>query len=90
MRFQLIRNATLRLEYAGTTILIDPMLGSKHSFGSFAGIEDNPTIDLPLPASEALKDVDLIILSHLHQDHFDAKAQEILDKSSSILCQPGD
>jgi len=90
MRFQLIRNATIRLDYAGTTILIDPMLGSKHSFGSFAGIEDNPTRDLPLPASEALKEVDLILISHLHQDHFDAKAQEILDKSFPILCQPGD
>lgn len=90
MRFQLIRNATLRLEYAGTTILIDPMLGSKHSFTSFAGIEDNPTIDLPIPTAEVLEDIDLILLSHLHQDHFDAKAQEILDKSSPILCQPGD
>ena len=90
MRIQLIRNATIRLAYGGSTILIDPMLGSKHAFGSFAGIEDNPTIDLPMPAVELLKDVDLILLSHLHQDHFDAKAQELLDKSSPILCQLGD
>jgi L-ascorbate metabolism protein UlaG (beta-lactamase superfamily) len=90
MRLQLIRNATLRLEYANITMLIDPMLGSKHTFTSFAGIEENPTVDLPLPASEVLKDVDLILISHLHQDHFDVKAQEIIDKTLPILCQPGD
>jgi L-ascorbate metabolism protein UlaG (beta-lactamase superfamily) len=90
MKFQLIRNATIRIEYAGITILIDPMLGSKHSFGSFGGIEDNPTIDLPVPASEVLEDVDLVLISHLHEDHFDAKAQEMVDKALPILCQPGD
>lgn len=90
MKLQLIRNATLRLEYAGTTILIDPMLGSKHSYPSYVGIEDNPTVDLPIPASEVLADVDLILLSHLHGDHFDAEAQNIIDKAIPILCQPGD
>jgi L-ascorbate metabolism protein UlaG (beta-lactamase superfamily) len=90
MKFQLIRNATIRIEYAGINILIDPMLGSKHSFGSFGGIEDNPTVDLPISASEVLEDLDLILISHLHEDHFDAKAQEIVDKALPILCQPGD
>jgi L-ascorbate metabolism protein UlaG (beta-lactamase superfamily) len=90
MKLQLIRNATLRLEYAGATILIDPMLGSKHAFRAFAGIEDNPTVDLPVPASEVLVGVDLTLISHLHQDHFDKKAQEIIDKNMPILCQPGD
>ena len=79
MKFQLIRNATIRLEYAGITILIDPMLGSKHSFGSFGGIEDNPTVDMPISASDVLEKIDLLLVSHLHEDHFDAKAQEIVD-----------
>jgi L-ascorbate metabolism protein UlaG (beta-lactamase superfamily) len=90
MKFQLIRNATIRLEYADITILIDPMLGSKHSFGSFGGIEDNPTVDLPIPVSDVLENIDLILVSHLHEDHFDAKAQNIDDKAIPILCQPGD
>jgi L-ascorbate metabolism protein UlaG (beta-lactamase superfamily) len=90
MKFQLIRNATLHLEYAGITMVIDPMLGSKGAFHSFTGIEDNPTVDLPIPASEALVGVDLLLISHLHQDHFDAKAQELIDKEMPILCQPGD
>jgi len=90
MKFQLIRSATLRMEYGGLTILIDPMLGPKHTFTSFAGIEDNPTTDLPLPISEVLKNVDLILVSHQHQDHFDVQAQEMIDKSIPIFCQPGD
>jgi len=90
MQIQLIRNATLRLEIAGKNILIDPMLGSKHAFESFGGIEKNPTVDLPLPVDEILRDLDLIIISHLHQDHFDAHAQEILDKQIPIFCQPAD
>lgn len=90
MKFQLIRNATVRMEYADITFLIDPMLGPKHAFRSFAGIEENPTVDLPAPASVVLENVDLILISHLHQDHFDAAAQNMADKSIPILCQPGD
>lgn len=90
MKFQLIRNATVRLEYGNITILIDPMLGPKHSFGSFAGIEDNPTVELPIPASEIFAGVDLILVSHLHEDHFDAAAQTLDNKAIPILCQPGD
>jgi L-ascorbate metabolism protein UlaG (beta-lactamase superfamily) len=90
MKLQLIRNATLRLEYAGSVILIDPLLGPKHSYPSYVGIEDNPTVGLPIPTSEVLAGVDLIILSHLHGDHFDAEAQNIIDKTMPILCQPGD
>jgi L-ascorbate metabolism protein UlaG (beta-lactamase superfamily) len=90
MKLQLIRNATLRLKYGGSTILIDPMLGPRHSFSSFAGIEHNPIVDLPVPITEVMKNIDLLLISHLHQDHFDPKAQEIIDRSLPILCQPGD
>ena len=90
MKLQLIRNATLRLKYGETNILLDPMLGPKHSISSFAGIEKNPTKDLPIPISEVLHDLDFLLISHLHQDHFDPEAQKIIDRSSPILCQPGD
>jgi L-ascorbate metabolism protein UlaG (beta-lactamase superfamily) len=66
------------------------MLGAKNSFRSYGGIEDNPIVDLPIPASEVLEGVDLILVSHLHEDHFDSKAKEITDKAIPILCQPGD
>jgi L-ascorbate metabolism protein UlaG (beta-lactamase superfamily) len=90
LKIQLIRNATLRLTYAGHVILIDPLLGPKHSYQSLAGKEDNPTVDLPMPLEQVLADVELVIVSHLHNDHFDATAKTDLPRGWPILCQPGD
>ncbi|MDK9707285.1 MAG: MBL fold metallo-hydrolase [Desulforhopalus sp.] len=90
MKIQLIRNATMKLTYAGQTILTDPMLSDKGGFRSFAGIAPNPTIDLPLAIEEILRGVDLTIISHLHPDHFDEAAATLLAKDMAIYCPPGD
>src|SRR5215213_4619558 len=88
MQLQLIRNATLRLRYAGHTILIDPDLAAKHSRPSFTGRSPNPMVDLPVPIDEILAGIDLLIVSHLHRDHFDAV--EPIPAALPLLCQPGD
>ncbi len=90
MRVQLIRNATLKLEYAGRTVLIDPSFAPRHSLPSFAGKSPNPTVELPLPIDDILAGVELVIVSHLHSDHFDGVAKERVPKHLPILCQPGD
>lgn len=89
MKLQLIRNATLKLHYAGRTILIDPDFGPRHSRRSFTGRSANPMVDLPLPIEDILADVDLVIVSHLHADHFDDVARERLPKHLPVICQPG-
>jgi len=88
MQLQLIRNATLRLHYAGHAILIDPDLAAKHSRPSFTGRSPNPMVDLPVPLAEILAGIDLLIVSHLHRDHFDAV--EPIPAALPVLCQPGD
>ncbi|MEM7798110.1 MAG: MBL fold metallo-hydrolase [Chloroflexota bacterium] len=88
MKVQLIRNATLLLEYNQQRILIDPMLSPKHAFRSFAGISENPTVDLPMSADEVLTNIDAVIVSHLHPDHFDEPAQQALEKSLPLFTQP--
>jgi L-ascorbate metabolism protein UlaG (beta-lactamase superfamily) len=88
MRLQLIRNATLVLDYGGQRFLIDPMLGPAHAFESYGGISENPTVGLSIPAQDVLADIDAVIVSHLHKDHFDAAAQELLPKDWPLLCQP--
>ncbi len=88
MQLQLIRNATLRLTYAGRTLLIDPDLAAKHSRPSFTGLSLNPIVDLPLPPAEIVAGIDLLIVSHLHRDHFDAV--EPIPAQLPVLCQPGD
>lgn len=90
MKMQLIRNATVRLNFGLACILTDPLFAQKHTMPSFAGKSRNPLIDLPISLSEALMHVDMILLSHLHSDHFDKSAQENLPKDIKICCQPQD
>jgi len=87
MQLQLIRNATLRLTLAGKTLLYDPMLGPAGSLPSYAGIAANPLVDLPLRPEEMLDGVEGVIVSHLHGDHFDEAARELLPRSLPVLAQ---
>ena len=90
MKIQLIRNASLKIWINNKVILVDPMLGDKYSIPSFGGKSKNPTVDLPISIEEAIEGVDMVLLTHLHQDHWDEKAWETIPKNTTILCQPGD
>lgn len=90
MQIQLIRNASLKIQIADRIILVDPMLGAKGSFMSFAGVEENPTVDLPFPAEEFIQEIDFILLTHTHIDHWDPEAIRLLDKDIPVFCQPED
>ncbi|MCM4157818.1 MBL fold metallo-hydrolase [Gramella sp. AN32] len=92
MKIQLWRNATVHLSIAGKKLLIDPMLGEKGSFGPFPWSKDkrdNPLVDLPFTDKELkniLAEVDFILVSHLHPDHWDETAVELLEKQIPIIC----
>jgi L-ascorbate metabolism protein UlaG (beta-lactamase superfamily) len=90
MKLQLIRNATIRLRYNGRLLLLDPFLAPKHTIRSFAGISPNPTVDLPLTPEEVVAGVEAVVVSHLHTDHFDEVAQNLLPKTLPLFCQLGD
>jgi len=90
MRLQLIRNATLKLDYARRTILIDPYLAPRHSLPSFTGRSPNPMTELPLSIDQILQDVELVVVSHLHTDHFDDIAKQVVPRQLPLICQPGD
>lgn len=90
MEIQLIRNACLRINYNNRVILFDPMLGPKHSLPSFGGKQENPIVDLPLSIEEIIADVDFVVLTHLHMDHWDKAAQDILPKDIPLFCQSED
>ncbi|MBA3009184.1 MAG: MBL fold metallo-hydrolase [Proteobacteria bacterium] len=89
MKIQQIRNATLKISFAGKTILTDPMLLEKHGIASFAGKQRNPVVELPIPAEDVIRGVEMVLISHLHQDHFDAGAKELLPKDIPLFCRPG-
>ena len=88
MKIQQIRNSTLKITILNKTILTDPVLLPKHGIESFAGKEKNPIVDLPFPAEEVIQGVDMVLVSHLHQDHFDDGAKKMLPKDIPIFCPP--
>lgn len=87
---QLIRNATMVLNYGGHKILVDPMFSPKGGLVSIAGKEKSPLVDLPIPISEIVRDVDLVLVTHNHLDHFDGEAIKNLDKKIKLIHQPAD
>jgi L-ascorbate metabolism protein UlaG (beta-lactamase superfamily) len=90
MDIQLIRNATLRINYAGKQFVIDPYLAAKHSLPSYTGASPNPLVELPIPAEEVIAGAEMAVVSHLHSDHFDSEAARLLPKELEVFCQPGD
>lgn len=90
MLVQLIRNATLKIHYHGRVFLTDPVFSNKHAFKSFVGTMRNPLVDLPCSVLEIMRDIDAVLFSHLHIDHFDAVAEERLPQEIPIFCQPTD
>lgn len=88
MKLQLIRNATLKITYAGKTILADPMLSPKGAFDPFAGVARNPTVELPTTIEEITSGIHALIVTHNHPDHFDPVASASIAKDILVLTQP--
>lgn len=90
MDVRLIRNATIKVNYAGKRFLIDPVLASKGAFRAFGtNIRPelkNPIVDLPMAVEEII-DVDAVVITHMHLDHFDPDAKELLPKTMKIFVQ---
>lgn len=91
VQLQQIRNATVKITYGDTTFLIDPMLSKKGTYPGFEGTYRstlrNPLVDLPMPAQEVIADVDAVIVTHTHLDHWDDAAQQALPKDIPLFAQ---
>jgi L-ascorbate metabolism protein UlaG (beta-lactamase superfamily) len=93
MKLQLVRHATLLLDYAGMKILVDPMLSDA---GTMAAIQNsphprpNPLVPLPFPVERVLDGVQLVLVTHTHRDHWDDTAIQLVPKDLPLLCQPED
>ncbi|MBA2363252.1 MAG: MBL fold metallo-hydrolase [Chloroflexia bacterium] len=83
-----VGTATTIIRYAGFTILTDPNFlhrGEKVHLGY--GLTSTRRTD---PAMEIgdLPPLDLVLLSHMHEDHFDRVAERDLDKQAPIVTTP--
>ena len=93
MRLRLIRHATLLVELAGRCVLVDPMLdpaGTRPPVPDTANDRRNPLCELPEPAEVLVHRLDGILVTHLHADHLDETAIDLLPKDVPVLCQPPD
>lgn len=86
MHIQLIRSATIKLYAGNSTLLVDPYLAPKGGGLTYGSTLASPLVDLPLAIDELLSDVNAVFVSHLHSDHFDTTAQQVLPKNLPVLC----
>ena len=88
--FQQIRNATVRLSCPGVTFLIDPWLSEPCAPEERAQalrtrrFIPKPVCPLPAPPEEILRNADVILATHLHEDHFSA---DFLPKGARLVFQ---
>lgn len=93
MKVQLIRNATIVVEYAGKKMLVDPMFAKKGALARGPmpakdwNWKRNPNNELPLAIEDIIKDIDFMVLTHLHFDHWDKAAADALPKNLKIFVQ---
>lgn len=91
MEITQIRNATVLITYADVKFLVDPMLGPKGCMKPFPFSkrqdQRNPLNDLPFQKEKVLEGVDAVILTHLHEDHVDETAYEVIPKTMKIFVQ---
>ncbi|WP_347075766.1 MBL fold metallo-hydrolase [Klebsiella pneumoniae] len=85
-----IRNATQIIHYAGKRFLIDPMLADKGAWPGFPGTARselrNPLVELPF-SRDKIVDVDAVIVTHTHDDHWDAAAIAAIPKTLPVFVQ---
>lgn len=49
--------------------------------------QNNPLVSLPVPVENIINNIDAVIVTHLHLDHFDEAAQRILPKDIKLFVQ---
>ena len=93
---QLIRHATLLLQIDDRTLLIDPMLSPKEAMPPIVHSGNDrriPMVDLPLAPQEVrrlIQQIDAVLVTHVHRDHWDDVARALLPKDIPLFCQPPD
>jgi L-ascorbate metabolism protein UlaG (beta-lactamase superfamily) len=93
MHYTLIRNAAALLEIGGQRFLIDPAIdraGARPPVPNTPQPRPNPLVDLPEGWQALVEPADALVVTHLHQDHWDATSAATLDKLLPLFGQPED
>ena len=96
MQIRLLRHATLVISIAGTRLLVDPMLSQAEAMDPVLNASNDrriPLLNLPMDQralKQLLGEIHAVVVTHVHRDHWDVCAVELLSKSLPIFCQPED
>jgi len=93
VRLRLIRHATLVMSYAGKTLLVDPMLAESGTLPPVSRTPNprpNPLVPLPATAATLLAGIDAVLVTHTHNDHWDAVAAKQVPQGTLAFVQPED
>jgi L-ascorbate metabolism protein UlaG (beta-lactamase superfamily) len=96
MIIRFLRHATFVVELNGVKILVDPMLSRAEAMEPVQNAANSrriPMMELPLneeALGHLLEQIDGVLVTHTHRDHWDAWAVELLPKDIPLLCQPED
>ena len=80
MEIQYIRTSMLLIRWGGATILTDPWFAMQ--------MRGLPVFVRPCLAPEQLPPLDLVLVSHLHPDHYDRRAMARLCHQAGLLVGP--
>ncbi len=92
MNIQLLRHATIAVKINGKMVLVDPMLspaGAMPPIVNSTNERRNPLVAI-VYQQDFLQQVDAVLLTHMHRDHFDDAAARELPKDKLLFCQPED
>jgi len=93
---RLLRHATLVIKIGEIKILVDPMLSPKDAMPPMRNCGNdirNPMVNLPIDIKELndiISDVDAVLVTHTHSDHWDVASQNLIDKNKLIFCPLSD
>jgi L-ascorbate metabolism protein UlaG (beta-lactamase superfamily) len=85
---EFIGSATVLIRYQGLTILTDPNFLPRGERAHLGYGTSSKRLADPAIAFSALPPIDLVILSHMHGDHFDELVQERLRRDVPIVTTP--
>jgi L-ascorbate metabolism protein UlaG (beta-lactamase superfamily) len=83
-----VGNATVIIRYAGFTILTDPNFLHKGEHVHLGYGLTAERLTEPALSMEQLPQIDLVLLSHFHGDHFDQLVRQKLDRNIPIVTTP--
>ncbi len=82
MRVTLIGHASLLVETRGGTILVDPVFFDPFEGGAVASCPEREVDPRKLP------EIDYLVVSHRHPDHFDIPSLARIPRDCQVLCPP--